>query len=124
MKRDMELIRELLLYSEENAQELISILDPSDFPNRDQDLVNYHLTLLEQAGYLNKGRGAIGRRGLGTLTMSGHDFLDSIRDPEIWRNTKTVGEKAGGWTLEILSEIAKGLIMTKIKQHTGVDLES
>ncbi|MCK0551051.1 DUF2513 domain-containing protein [Pseudomonas syringae] len=49
----------------------------------------------------------IGRRGIGRfrwqprrLTYKGHEFLDTVRDEEIWRRTK-----AGGVGLGLLLEI-------------------
>jgi hypothetical protein len=56
------------------------------------------------------------------LSWAGDDFLDSVRDPEIWRQTKEGAKKAGGFTVELLGDLAKGLIKTQIKKHTGVEL--
>jgi hypothetical protein len=56
------------------------------------------------------------------LTWHGHDLVDSIRDPEIWKMTKEGVEKAGGFTFELIGELAKGFIKTKIEKHTGVEL--
>ena len=56
------------------------------------------------------------------LTSSGHDFLDSIRDPEIWKKTKDGAKAAGCFTFELLGDLAKGFIKTQIKKRTGMDL--
>jgi Hypothetical protein (DUF2513) len=56
------------------------------------------------------------------LTWEGHDFLDAIRDPEIWCKTKSGAEEVGSFTFDLLKELAVGLIKTKIEQHTGVKL--
>jgi Hypothetical protein (DUF2513) len=55
-------------------------------------------------------------------TWRGHDFIDSVRDPEIWRKTKEGAQAAGGFTIELLRELAKGFIKTQIEKHTGVKL--
>jgi len=60
--------------------------------------------------------------GLTGLTWHGHEFLDAIRDPEIWRRTKEGANKAGGFTVSLLADLAKGLIKTQIEKHTGVKL--
>ena len=57
------------------------------------------------------------------LTWDGHDFLDSVRDEEIWRRTKEGAKAAGGFTFDIIKDLAKGLIKTQIKKHTDVDLD-
>jgi hypothetical protein len=56
------------------------------------------------------------------LTWAGHDFVDAVRDPDIWRKTKNGVEATGSFTFEILRDLAKGFIKTKIKEHTGVEL--
>ncbi|WP_244982485.1 DUF2513 domain-containing protein [Croceicoccus marinus] len=57
------------------------------------------------------------------LTWDGHDFLDTIRDDEIWRQTKEGVQKAGGFSLDLLKALAKGLVKKKIETHTGVELD-
>ena len=79
--------------------------------------------LLMKAGFIEptptQGAAAFGMRG---LTWDGHDFLDSIRDPVIWNKTKEGAKKAGGFTVSLLADLAKGLIKTQIEKHTGVKL--
>jgi Hypothetical protein (DUF2513) len=56
------------------------------------------------------------------LTWAGHDFLDSIRDPKIWEKTKKGAEAAGGFTVDLLKDLAKGLVKKQIEEYTGVKL--
>ena len=42
------------------------------------------------------------------LTMAGHQYLETIRDPEVWRQTKESAEKIGSFSLDVLSALAKG----------------
>ena len=37
-------------------------------------------------------------------------FLDTIRDPDGWAKTKSGAEKAGAFSIDVLSDIAKGVI--------------
>jgi len=55
------------------------------------------------------------------LTMEGHDFLDTVRDPEIWRRTKQGATKAGGWTIGLLAEFGRAVLKQKAKEY-GFDL--
>ena len=57
------------------------------------------------------------------MTWKGYEYLDTIRDPEIWSKTKDGARRAGGFSMEIFAALAKGLIKKKIKDHTGVELE-
>jgi hypothetical protein len=56
------------------------------------------------------------------LTWAEHDYIDAVRDPDIWRKGKQGAEAAGGFTIDILRDLAKGFIKTQIKRHRGVDL--
>ena len=56
------------------------------------------------------------------LSWQGHDFLDSIRDPEVWNKTKKGAAAAGGFTFDLLKDLAKGFIKTKIEEHTGIKI--
>ena len=124
MKRDMDLIRSILLYSEHNCVGLRSCtVTVDDFEEtKSKETLMAHINMLREIGLLGEGRRAIGIISIGNLTWHGHDFLDSVRNPEIWRKTKDAAEKAGGFTFSILGEIAKGLIKTQVEKHTGVEL--
>jgi hypothetical protein len=132
MKRDMDLIREILLFAEEhivstdflqNISEEVFWKHVPAYENHPWYIIEHHVELLENQGYLEKHQQTLDPGHLfGHLTWQGHEFLDSIRDPEIWRKTKDTAERAGGFTVSILGGIAKGLIKTKIKEHTGVEV--
>ena len=124
MKRDPDLIRAILLLVEESPPDE-HIADFSSLA-LDQALIVEHIKLLQDAHLVDArvqeymvGASAIILR----MTSAGHDFLDRIRDPEIWRKTKEGAQKAGGFSLELLGALAKGLVKKKIEQHTGVDLD-
>jgi hypothetical protein len=57
------------------------------------------------------------------LTWSGHEFLDNVRDPEIWRRTKEGADKVGGFSLEVLGASAKGFIKKQVSEKTGSELD-
>jgi hypothetical protein len=51
-------------------------------------------------------------RSLRTLIAThqrGWPGLDSIRNPKIWEKTKKGAEAAGGFTVDLLKDLAKGL---------------
>lgn len=127
MRRDMDLVRALLLFAETNVPgggyARCEVKDfQNEFPNLDKDTLRGHVKLLRDAGYFGRGGDTLSSIDLDDLTWSGQEFLDSIRDPKVWAATKAAGEKAGGWTLQILSEVAKAIIKQQIKSSTGIDL--
>ncbi|MBM4881143.1 DUF2513 domain-containing protein [Vibrio parahaemolyticus] len=90
MKRDMELIRKLLLTIEKNPRQL-------EVEGYDKNQVKYHALLLIEAGFLD---GNVSDTLANTsvvpsfvsvnrLTWDGHEFLDNIRKEEVWNTIKT-----------------------------------
>lgn len=52
--------------------------------------------------------------GISEMTWDGHEFLDNIRDNQIWKQTKNAANKVTGASLSILSELAKGFLSQKL----------
>jgi hypothetical protein len=51
------------------------------------------------------------------MKIAGHDYLDSVRNPEVWKKTKKTLEKVGGSAaLEVVKGIASR-IMTEVLNH-------
>lgn len=129
MQRDMDLIRELLLRLDAmriraGEAHFLEISKPQLYlPGDDPDKIYYNMKLVADAGFLalTPTQPGIGF-GITGLTWDGHEFLDTIRDPEVWRKTKEGASKAGGFTVSLLADLAKGLITTQIEKHTGVKL--
>ena len=71
----------------------------------------YHLNLVREAGltepYDNQGMTEFVFSG---MTWQGHDLLDSIRDPVVWSKTKDAAKKVGGFSVQILTQIATAII--------------
>jgi hypothetical protein len=90
MQRDMNLIRELLLRLDAipirmgEAHFLTLDRPPLVHEGDDPDKVAYNMGLLCDAGFvaLTPSQPALGF-GVTGLTWRGHDFVDSVRDPEI-----------------------------------------
>lgn len=127
MKRDLDLIREVLLGIEANATGKVApvpVLGLNfSISEHTTEEIAYHVTMLIDGGYVRGKQSALQTHPLVEgLTMKGHDYLDAIRDPVIWGKTKEGAKKAGGFTLELLGELAKGLVKTQIEKHTGVKL--
>ncbi|SCB23878.1 DUF2513 domain-containing protein [Rhizobium hainanense] len=126
----MDLIRELMLKLEAIPLRAGGIfhLEPEDseisVPGYDADAIAYHLSLINDAGLIDDGgirpMVGIGFRG---FTWEGHDFIDSVRDPEIWKRTSVAVKEVGGFTLDLVKSLAKGFIKKQIEQHTGVQLD-
>ncbi|CDO60622.1 hypothetical protein BN1012_Phect2409 [Candidatus Phaeomarinobacter ectocarpi] len=123
----MDFVRGILLEVETlNKPKMAEFLD-ADSTESDLKKLGYHLAMLvEEVGYL-KGMPVplLGGKIWHDLelTWQGHDFLDSVRDDNVWELTKKSAESAGGFTVEILAALAKGFVKQKIEKHTGIPIE-
>lgn len=124
MKRDMDIIRTILLGAEAQTQKDFGSTFSVSGVSEEQ--IEIHLPLLIDKGLLEgKDWSSMKSRswGMVRLTWDGHDFLDTVRDDEIWRETKNGVKAAGGFSLDLIKSLAKGLVKQKIEKHTGVELE-
>ncbi len=127
MRRDMDLIRTLMLRLEaiEPEPNRLSEIDPSTFAEGyTAEQVRYHYRLLHEAGLIDPGSRLLDEDELtfNRLTWPGHDFVDSVRDPGVWRKTKEGASKVGGWTIGLLADVAKAILKQKLREATGIEL--
>jgi Hypothetical protein (DUF2513) len=107
MKRDMDLVRELLRKIEEHPRaELTGRLQCE---GRSEEEVNYHIVLAHDAGFI-EAVNAFSTDGLDwipqRLTWEGHEFLEAARDDALWQKAKdATRSKGGGLTLEVLKAV-------------------
>lgn len=93
-------------------------------PGYDTDAIAYHLTLIRGARFIKEANfRAMHGIGFSGFTSEGHDFIDSVRDPESWQKTEGALKEAGGLSLDLAKASAKGFIKKKIEQHTGAPHE-
>ncbi|MBN1461056.1 MAG: DUF2513 domain-containing protein [Armatimonadetes bacterium] len=108
MKRDMELVRAILLKAE--AGDNSGYLEIDGY---DQSMVAAHAQIMAEAGLVvvpkilaNDTTGPIAAK-VSRLTWDGHEFLDSIRNEQVWMETKsTIGKKIGDASLEVVKTVA------------------
>ncbi len=117
MKRDMDLIRAILLKVEESDEVLPF---PFEVPEYDERLVNDHIVLLDEAGlleayYSEMGSGAQLVVVVRKLTWEGHEFLDAARNEGIWSEAKEVAKKKGvDLPFKILQSLLEALLKAAV----------
>lgn len=130
MRRDMELIRVIMLKLEDWDKPPGYLLTSPDIgkffsiEGYTPEQVTYHYKLIVDKGWIDTG-GFPARYGFfyfRALTSEGHDFVDSVRDEAIWAMTRDGAKKAGAFTLELLGQLAKGFAKKQIEKHTGIEL--
>ncbi len=114
MKRDMDLLREILLQVETR--------EPKQSPEvkiegRDRQEIVGHVRILQEARFVEAtitgGPTAMVHR----LTWAGHDFLDSIRDESVWSAVKKKLAAVGGSTS---IDVLKALVTQVVKGELGL----
>lgn len=125
MKRDMDIVREVLLAIEREQTRPDVCLERIELVGRSDDEVTYNVVLLEQAGLIDANisryEGGVDYFVRG-ITWSGHELLDSIRDEKIWHQTKEGAKKAGGLALDLMWGLAKEYAKDAIKSATGMQI--
>lgn len=118
MKRDWDVIREVLLKVEEgNGDKEIS---SEDFPEPERALVAYNMLLLREAGLVDGG-GRDPSMGpphafVNRMTWEGHELLDSIRDDTAWNRIKeTAKEKSVDLTIDTIKILAKAILESLLR---------
>ncbi len=124
MKRDMDLVRKILLACEASptsyAPEVIEI------DGYDHDQIAYHIGLAVQAGLMT----GIDRTHLGSdtdewiasgLTWDGHEFIEQSRDESIWEKAKKAATAgAGGLSFAILKAALGAFGTAELMKHVPI----
>jgi Hypothetical protein (DUF2513) len=129
MKRDMELIRALLLKFEAYPIPAGAVMgfDWSDeffeIEGYDRDTVIKHFDLLMEAGFIAAPRSQGMTSFMVTgLTWEGHELADSIRNPEVWKKTKAGMKAVGGFGLDLMVQVAKAEGKRLITEKLGIQI--
>ena len=119
MKRDLDLIRKILLKIEDsNVDEALTNIQ---IEGHEHDETAYHISLLKSAGFIEGeilyGMGSVVPSAymIFGMTWEGHDFLDACRNEGIWvkakEKLKTVGDEV---PLEVLKKVLIELISNQV----------
>lgn len=120
MKRDLDLVRAILLEIEEAGGPPIQLSDVR--AKWGQDAVNEHVRLLIGAGIIEglvskkTGRGIPQARPF-RITWEGHDWLDAAREPTRWEKAKATASKAGG---AVTFEVMKQILVQLAEKQVGL----
>lgn len=123
MRLNKELVREILLEVEASDTSPRSWINLSS-EGHGEEVIAYHVMLLDEAGLLvAQDLSSMSRFDWRPkrLTISGHEYLDTIRDNEVWRLTKAGAEKTGGASLAIMLELGKAYGKQVLKDRLGID---
>jgi hypothetical protein len=113
MRRDLELIRKMLLAIEDAPSGFAPDLSFEGYPDAQ---ISYHAYLLIDAG-LAKGSDVttMGSEGpeaiITSLTWAGHEFAEAARDEAWWKKAMGIVKDTGGTiTLDVLKQLLTSLM--------------
>ena len=120
MKRDLDLVRKLLIFFDDKPDDKAIEVPP--IQGYSESEIKYHLILMHEAGFLRceRVRSSTDPERViyllpFALTWQGHEFLQSVRDDTVWRKLKErVVKPSSSWTFAILGEWLKREIMQRI----------
>ena len=109
MKRDMNLVREILIAVEAHPDPQVP-MDPLSIEGFSADEISYHVQIMAEAGLLDAIDASSSddydwrpRR----LTWQGQEFLAAVRNDTVWRKIKQlIAEKGGAIPLEVVKTLA------------------
>lgn len=119
MKRDMELVRQILLQVEQAENDPNEWIDLS-FEQWPHEVVSYHTKLLIDAGLL-EGQDLSDLSGSDwrpkSLTWEGQEFLDAARNETVWNKAMaSLKEKS----MTVPFEVLKAVVIQKCREYFGV----
>jgi hypothetical protein len=119
MKRDWDLVREILL-AVEACETTRGRVRPEDIAGRDGELVSYHIQIMTEAGLLmgecSRSIGAPLYCTASRLTWEGHEFLDEVRSHTAWNTIKGLARERGlDLTMGVITAAAKLVVESVLR---------
>jgi hypothetical protein len=111
MDRNLELVRQILLGAAAHPHgggfDPQATLDGKYTPEE----IGYHIHLMGQAGLIvaydvTSNDDPSPMALMNSMTWSGHDYLESVRDERVWEKTRSLAKQAGSTAFELIKQIA------------------
>ena len=119
MKRDLNIVRQLLLDIEKHDSTHPFTLTPDEKDSFTNEEMQYHLFLMHQAGLIS-GQDISTFDGpqflIKGMTWQGHEFLEAARNDQVWNAANDKAEDKGMDLKSLPFEIAKELLFEYTKR--------
>jgi hypothetical protein len=119
MKRDIELMRDLLLCIEaadgfDGARQIQPVVGMLTVRKDNYSQAAYLLTQLVEAGFIDRNKSTMPMPTISRLTWHGHEFLDIIRDPDVWAQLKARMVTVSSVSIELLGKLAQAEVGARL----------
>ena len=117
MKRDMDLVRQILMTIHNLDGGFVT--DTLSIDGYNNEEIGYHCFLLAQAGLIN----AINNTGVGNtsptslpqnLTWQGHEFIDNAKNENVWLQTKQAVSKMGDVSFSVWANVLSQVVINNL----------
>lgn len=119
MKRDMDLIRLILIEMEKSTT--YPSIQNLEINGYSEGEVHFHLMLLKEAGLII-AENVSAQNDLylipDRLTWQGYEFLEATKNNDAWNKTKEIMAKSGGFVFEV----GKSILIKILAQQLGSNL--
>ena len=129
MKLDQEIIRDILLEIESKGVGPDQTDAIQDFHHEKltANELSYYLWQLSDGGFIRTAEQVhddeTRRYDPCCLTYKGHEFVETIRDAQTWRQVKDAARKGGAASLDLLATLAKAYVKKAVEDRTGLSLD-
>ena len=115
MKLIHDCVRDVMLFVEENLKNDGKTLNAANIKvkHNSEDIL-YTCEKLGEANFLNIRQDILGNVIIISMTYNGHVFLDTIRDNNIWKKTKSCISKLTSVSLPMLQQVASSQILKEL----------
>jgi len=117
MKRDMELVRNILIALNENENGFAT--DKLNIEGFSDEQIGYHSYLLAQAGLIqaieNTSVGATSPTSIPqNLTWHGHEFIENAKNDNVWSQTKQAVSKMGDVSFSVWANVLSQVVINNL----------
>jgi hypothetical protein len=119
LKRDLDLLRNLLLELEKGPEASAAGSAWESFTQAGHELatIHYHVQLLNDAGLIVADELVPGQWWPERITWAGHEFLDSARDDATWEEAlRRVEAGSGAAPFEVVHKLLVGMVTESVAQ--------
>ena len=129
MELNKDCVRDILLKCEEllqmNDDGTMNTLQSGDLkevlPDYDLSVIKYSVLKMDEADLINAriisfDDSIVGEFLIFDIIYFGHEFIEQIKDDNNWNKVKDVAKKVGSSSIDILLQIATGVLTNKINK--------
>ncbi len=114
MKRDMDLVRKILLAMEADEH--------ADFAGYDQEVIGHHVWLMEQGDLITAAATTVHGEAIAValpleIAWRGYEFLDAVRDDVVWT---AVGRRLKAQGLSLPLALLQALALKLLAEQAGL----